>query len=67
MSRDPGICASIFFQQRFLNTLWVYLAAKPIHHQEDLCLRLKVTVNGKISECQGPCGPPSSSPLLGLA
>lgn len=33
----------------FPKTLWVYLAAKPIHHQEDQCLRLKVTVNGKIT------------------
>lgn len=41
----------------FLNALWVYLlAAKPIHHQEDRCLRLKVTVDGKISECQDPVG-----------
>lgn len=39
-----------------LNTLWVYLAAKPIHHQEDQCLRLKVIVSGKISECQSPVG-----------
>lgn len=37
----------------FLNTLWAYLAAKPIYHQDHRCLRLKVTVNGKISECQG--------------
>ncbi|KAF6074403.1 ephrin A1 [Phyllostomus discolor] len=38
-----------------------YYISKPIHHQEDHCLRLKVTVNGKISECPGPVGllPPS--------
>ncbi|XP_045401215.1 ephrin-A1 isoform X1 [Lemur catta] len=38
-----------------------YYISKPIHHQEDQCLRLKVTVNGKISECQGPVGLPPAS------
>lgn len=50
----------------FLNALWVCVAAKPIYHQEDRCLRLKVTVSGKISECQGAVGL-SSMPVLGLA
>ena len=32
-----------------------------MHHQEDRCLKLKVFIDGKISECQGPVGllPPS--------
>ena len=40
----------------FLITLWTYFVAKPIHHQEDQCLRLKVTVSGKISECHSLVG-----------
>ncbi|XP_027945901.1 ephrin-A1-like [Eumetopias jubatus] len=43
------VCTCVFSQRRFLPecSVRVYLAAKPIHHQEDQCLRLKVTVNGK--------------------
>ncbi|XP_060258469.1 ephrin-A1 isoform X1 [Ovis aries] len=33
-----------------------YYISKPIHNQEDRCLRLKVMIAGKISECQGPVG-----------
>nr|XP_008521326.1 PREDICTED: ephrin-A1 isoform X2 [Equus przewalskii] len=46
-----------------------YYISKPIHHQEDRCLRLKVTVDGKIipdgrpplsfsSQSSGPCQSP---------
>lgn len=60
-----GMCTSVPFP--FLNPVWVYLAAKPIHHAEDRCLRLKVTVNGKTSECQGPVNLLPPSLILGLA
>ncbi|XP_059887037.1 ephrin-A1 isoform X1 [Delphinus delphis] len=33
-----------------------YYISKPIHYQEDQCLRLKVNVNGKISECHSLVG-----------
>lgn len=32
-----------------------YYISKPIYHQETQCLKLKVTVNGKISECLALC------------
>ncbi|XP_036726214.1 ephrin-A1 isoform X3 [Balaenoptera musculus] len=41
---------SYYYIFSFLITLWTYFVAKPIHHQEDQCLRLKVTVSGKIND-----------------
>ncbi|CAO2598851.1 Efna1 [Lemmus lemmus] len=37
-----------------------YYISKPIYHQESQCLKLKVTVDGKISECQALWIPPSA-------
>ena len=46
------ILSSYLSKGSFLTILWIYFTAKPIYHQESQCLKLKVTVNGKISECQ---------------